>query len=208
MGRMTGDGRGALAAGLAAALLAGCASNKNLVVVVPEANGHVGAVVVHSGASAAVLDRAYAAAAPTPSAAHPLKAGAEDKAKVDAAFGDTLAALPAPPLSQPLYFTEGVTLTPESEAALRALLVTLKGRKAVEVVITGYTDTVGTDDYNDRLSQDRAETVKQALTPILTEYGVAADSVTAVGRGKRELAVPTADNVVEPRNRRVEVTVR
>jgi outer membrane protein OmpA-like peptidoglycan-associated protein len=131
-----------------------------------------------------------------------------DRGKVDTVFGETLAALPAPPLSQPLYFKEGVALTPDSETALRALLVTLKARKAVEVVITGYTDTMGTDEYNDQLSRDRAETVKQALLPILTEYGVAADSVTAVGRGKRELAVPTADNVFEPRNRRVDVTVR
>jgi outer membrane protein OmpA-like peptidoglycan-associated protein len=130
------------------------------------------------------------------------------RAKVDAAFGETLAALPAPPLFEPLYFSQGVSLTPESEAKLRALLTTLRARKAIEVVITGYTDTVGTDDYNDKLSQDRAETVKLALLPILAEYGVTADSVTAVGRGKRELAVPTADNVFEPRNRRVEVTIR
>ena len=38
--------------------------------------------------------------------------------------------------------------------------------------------------------------------------GLAADKVVTIGRGKRELAVPTADGVAEPRNRRVEILVR
>ena len=180
-----------------------------MVVVVPEADGHVGAVVVHSGSSSTVLNEAYAAAAPTPSAAHPLKHGAENAAKVNAMFGETLAALPADPVSRTLFFeTDSLALTAQSGADLRALLATIKGRKAVEIVITGHTDTVGTDQHNDQLSLERAEAVKQALLPILKEYGVDADSVTAVGRGKRELLVQTPDQTEEPRNRRAEITVR
>jgi outer membrane protein OmpA-like peptidoglycan-associated protein len=195
--------------GVCAAVLAACASNPNLVVVLPEPDGHVGAVVVHAGASTAVLDKAYSAAAPGPTAAHPLRAGAEDAAKVNAIFGDALAALPAPPLSQSLFFeSDSLTLTAQSAADLRALLDTVKTRKAVEIVVTGHTDTMGTDDHNDQLSRERAEAIKLTLLPILKEYGVAADSVIAVGRGKRELLVQTPDQTPEPRNRRVEVTVR
>jgi outer membrane protein OmpA-like peptidoglycan-associated protein len=194
---------------LAAVLLAGCASNPNLVVVVPESDGHVGAVVVHSGSSTAVLNRAYAAAAPTATAAHPLKPGAEDATKVNAIFGETLAALPAPPMSQTLFFeNDSLILTPKSAADLRSLLETIRSRKAVEIVVTGHTDTMGTDDYNDQLSRERAAKVKQSLLPVLQGYGVAADSVVAVGRGKRELLVQTPDQTPEPKNRRVEVTVR
>jgi len=198
-----------LASLLGAVLLAACASNRNLVVVLPEANGHVGAVVVHSGASTAVLDRAYAAAAPRPKAAHPLKATAMDAARVDAIFGEALAALPAAPLSRSLFFeNDSLTLTAASAAELKALLDTIKTRKAVEIVITGHTDTMGTDDYNDQLSRERAGAIKLALLPTLQQYGVAADSVIAVGRGKRELLVQTPDQTAEPRNRRAEITVR
>jgi len=193
----------------AALLLAACAPNRNLVVVLPEPNGHVGAVVVHAGARTALLDQAYAAAAPTPRSAHPLKAGAEDAAKVNAVFGDALAALPVPPTSQSLFFeNDSLTLTAQSAADLRAVLDTIKTRKAVEIVVTGHTDTVGTDDYNDQLSRDRANAIMLTLLPILKDYGVSADSVFAVGRGKRDLLVQTPDQTAEPRNRRVEITVR
>jgi outer membrane protein OmpA-like peptidoglycan-associated protein len=43
---------------------------------------------------------------------------------------------------------------------------------------------------------------------VLVGRGIGADNIVAVGRGKREPAVPTADGVAEPRNRRVEIVVR
>jgi outer membrane protein OmpA-like peptidoglycan-associated protein len=42
----------------------------------------------------------------------------------------------------------------------------------------------------------------------LIARGIASESIVAIGRGKRELLVPTADGVAEPRNRRVEILVR
>jgi outer membrane protein OmpA-like peptidoglycan-associated protein len=42
----------------------------------------------------------------------------------------------------------------------------------------------------------------------MIERGVAPADIVAIGRGKRELLVPTADGVAEPRNRRVEIVVR
>jgi outer membrane protein OmpA-like peptidoglycan-associated protein len=199
----------AVAPALGAGLLAACASNHNLVVVVPEPDGHVGAVVVHAGKSTAVLDQAYAAAAPAPRSVHRLKAGAVDAAKLKAMFGDALAALPAAPTSRTLFFeNDSLTLTAQSEADLRALLDTIKTRKAVEIVVTGHTDTMGTDDYNDELSRERADAVKLTLLPILKQYGVDAGSVISVGRGKRELLIQTPDQTAEPRNRRAEITVR
>ena len=196
----------ALIAGL---LVVACASHRNLVVVLPEANGHVGAVVVHAEDSSAVLGTAYAAAAPRRNAAHPLRAGAMNARKVKRIFGNTLAALPAAPTSRTLFFeNDSLSLTPQSESDLRALLESIKTRKAVEIVITGHTDTVGTDVYNDELSRERADAVKLTLLPILKEYGVDAGSVISVGRGKRELLVQTPDQTAEPRNRRAEITVR
>jgi outer membrane protein OmpA-like peptidoglycan-associated protein len=63
---------------------------------------------------------------------------------------------------------------------------------------------VGSDDYNDTLSRQRAEVARQALV----YRGLAAEQAVTVGRGKREPVVPTADGVAEARNRRVEILVR
>ena len=78
----------------------------------------------------------------------------------------------------------------------------------VEIVIAGHTDTVGSAADNDRLSRERAEAVEAALRETFAARGVMSDAVAAVGRGERELLVETADQVSEPKNRRVEITVR
>ena len=58
--------------------------------------------------------------------------------------------------------------------------------------------------YNDTLSLKRAETVRTALIAA----GIAAGQIEIAGRGERELAVQTADEIAEERNRRVEILVR
>jgi len=190
-------------------LLCGCAANRNLVVVLPERDGHVGAVVVQAGDTKAMLNAGYAAAAPSAGAARPLPPGSLNDAKIKRLFGDALAALPEPPISQNLFFdNDSLDLTPESAAALRTLLDSLKARKAVEIVLTGYTDTKGTDNYNDPLSLERAKAVREKLAPVLAQYGIAADAITVAGRGKRDLLIETPDQTDEPRNRRLEITVR
>ena len=72
------------------------------------------------------------------------------------------------------------------------------------MVVTGHTDTVGSDDDNDRLSNDRANEILNALIAA----GLPREVLTAVGRGERDLLVPTADGVANAANRRVEVIVR
>jgi outer membrane protein OmpA-like peptidoglycan-associated protein len=73
-----------------------------------------------------------------------------------------------------------------------------------DVLVVGHTDKVGSDAANDLLSRQRAEVVRKALIA----RGIAPENVVAVGRGKREPVVPTADGVAEARNRRVEILVR
>ena len=70
--------------------------------------------------------------------------------------------------------------------------------------VEGYTDSVGTDAYNQGLSARRANAVRAVL---VNEYGVAGDRVNAVGNGE---ANPVADNATEAGravNRRVEAAV-
>jgi outer membrane protein OmpA-like peptidoglycan-associated protein len=191
-----------VAALLGTSLVAGCAS-RDLVVVLPESNGHVGAVVVHDKAHETVLDKAYAADQPG------RPATTADAGRVNSEFGEALAALPLPPVYFTLHFPEGSTeIDPTSMATLKAVFAEVRRRKAAEIVITGHTDTVGNDADNDRLSKERAEAIKGALAPILAEQGIPLSAVSTVGRGKRELAVPTPDQTDNAANRRVVITVR
>jgi iron complex outermembrane receptor protein len=73
--------------------------------------------------------------------------------------------------------------------------------KATEISVTGHTDTVGSDAYNLRLSQRRAESVAAQLE----KDGIPASEIAILAKGKRDPLVPTADGVREPQNRRVSI---
>lgn len=77
----------------------------------------------------------------------------------------------------------------------------LSSETNTEVRIIGHTDSVGSDDYNDRLSVERAQATRQYLV----ERGVNPRQVQVAGRGEHE---PVADNISDAgraRNRRVEI---
>jgi outer membrane protein OmpA-like peptidoglycan-associated protein len=104
-----------------------------------------------------------------------------------------------------LHFVRGSDeLIEDSKAELQRMLAELRTRALPDIVLIGHADTVGRDELNDELSLQRAERVKT----LVVEQGIAAQRIRTAGRGKRELLVPTADGVDEPRNRRVEVNVR
>ena len=116
-----------------------------------------------------------------------------------------LNALPPPPQSFILYFHEGTTeMIPESVPVLDQIRAEIARRPGAEVQVTGHTDTVGSMADNDVLSLKRA----REILNLLASKGFDRRIMTAVGRGERELRVPTADNVPNPINRRVEVIVR
>ena len=69
------------------------------------------------------------------------------------------------------------------------------------VQVTGFTDTSGSADYNQRLSVRRAN----AAAAVLAQDGVPQSSMVVTGRGQNDLRVPTPDGVREPQNRRVEI---
>jgi OOP family OmpA-OmpF porin len=69
--------------------------------------------------------------------------------------------------------------------------------------IGGHTDTTGPASYNQQLSNRRAEAVRKELIA----QGVAPDDIATSAYGESDLAVPTANNVNEPRNRRFLISV-
>ena len=118
---------------------------------------------------------------------------------------ELVSALPPPAKSFTLYFLEGTTeMTATSAPRVDEIRTEIAGRPGAEVQVTGHTDTVGSEQDNDTLSQKRAEEILN----LLASKGFDPTIMSAVGRGERELQVPTDDNVNSPVNRRVEVIVR
>jgi outer membrane protein OmpA-like peptidoglycan-associated protein len=202
------------AAALAALALAACAKTAqvttpappprdDLYVLLPAQDGNTGALTVTHGTESKVLDAPFAAA--RIKADGKLETGVATEEEVKRSFGDALGALPPRIASFILYFLEARDeLTPDSRQVLRQLLDEVPRRPVAEIEVVGHTDRVGPAANNDRLSLRRAERVRDELLRL----GVAADRLQVSGRGEREPLVPTEDEVAEPRNRRVEVSVR
>jgi OmpA-OmpF porin, OOP family len=114
------------------------------------------------------------------------------------------AAAPAPAARDfTLYFdTNKATLSSDARSIVQQAAAAAKQGPMTHIAVTGHTDTVGTTKYNQGLSVRRADAVRKELIA----DGIAADQITAKGVGKSELAVPTADGVNEPRNRRAVIT--
>lgn len=128
-----------------------------------------------------------------------------DAEQVDELFGDAVAALPAAPYDARLYFLlDKDELTPESKIQAQQVFDEITGRQIAEIQIVGHTDTVASIAYNEKLSERRAQKVRQALI----ELGVSDEIIKTSGMGESELLVETADNTPEPKNRRVEIKVR
>jgi len=103
-----------------------------------------------------------------------------------------------------LYFILGSDeLNRESKIAYRAVFDDIKHRPIYEIEVIGFTDTLGDLPCNQSLSLARA-----AIRGGLVRDGLDRDAILIAGRGKLDLLVPTADQSPEPRNRRVEITVR
>lgn len=149
-----------------------------------------------------VLDQPFAVAERTSDGYTQRTASAEE---VRARYGDILRIQPPTPEVFVLRFLPGKSqLTSESESQLPALVEKAKARAGGEILVIGHTDTVGKAEANDELSLRRA----RAVGNLLVSKGFPADLITPIGRGERELAVATADEVAEPRNRRVEILIR
>jgi outer membrane protein OmpA-like peptidoglycan-associated protein len=194
--------RGGIAVVALAALLSACAHQTGTVVLLPEKDGHATAVTVRQGDREVVLDKPYAAAQTRTDGPRTYTSNAQE---VEAKFGVALAAQPNRPESFIVYFIENSDqLTDESKLVMASALSDIAKHPVPDIVVIGHTDTVGSDAANDALALKRAEAVRA----ILIAQGIPAESIVAVGRGKRELLVPTPDNVAEPRNRRVQILVR
>jgi len=188
---------------LALLVLAGCAGRDDLYVLLPGKDGKTGALVVNSDGQQRVLNQPYAAA--RVKGAGSVAGRTSTEAEVRQTFGPALAAQPSRPVSFFLYFLADTDeFTPESKQLVDRIFAEIARRPAPEIVIIGHTDRVGAVPYNDALSLKRAERVRDELLKL----GIPKVRISVAGRGEREPEVATADEVPEPRNRRVEISVR
>ena len=186
-----------------AVLLSACSTTKELVVLLPGEDGQAGAVAITAPQRTTILDTPLEGAKIDTQGRVTTDTLSEEDVK--RTFAAALAAQPPKALSFTLYFVANSNeMMPNSRVTLDALLAEVAKRQAVEVQITGHTDRVGKVEDNDRLSIERAETIRD----VLIKNGLHASFIRAVGRGEREPLIPTPDEQAEPRNRRVEVIVR
>ena len=145
----------------------------------------------------AAAAQAQADATAARSEADRLKAEMRDYQLKQTPLGATLV------LQDVVFETGKADLKPGAAQRLQPMAQYLQANPQVKVRIDGHTDAQGSDSYNQRLSEARAQAVRTALAGM----GVAGERITAVGHGEAD---PVADNrnaAGRQQNRRVEVTL-
>ncbi len=190
--------------------LAGCATPpppppaeaplRSYVVLLDNVDGGVGAITVKGAKGTVLVDRQAHGARLDGGSAF-----AVEESRIRQDFGDALAARPVLPVSFLLYFeTGGAKLTTASQALIPQIVEAAKRRPAADVSVIGHTDTEGDNDSNEKLGLQRA----QAIAKLMTGAGLDVAEITVTSHGERNLLVPTPDNTAEPKNRRVEISIR
>jgi outer membrane protein OmpA-like peptidoglycan-associated protein len=87
---------------------------------------------------------------------------------------------------------------------LTDILSTIQARQSEHISVVGHSDTLGDKAYNLSLSMRRAAAVKQRLV----QEGIDEAHIDITSHGEENPLVKTADNVSNPKNRRVEVVIR
>ena len=192
--------------------VAGCASkaikpvdtSSTTVVLLPDEDGHVGAVSVSTPDGSQKVDEAYSSSTVDGTHSRPSETQLMGEAQVSTAFKDVLNAQPSKPKSLILYFVLGSTvLTEKSKALLPAVFEAVRERKPTEISIFGHTDSIGSEKWNFKLSAHRARAVEKILRKRDSGLG----HIEIQFFGDKEPLVPSAPHVPEPRNRRAEIVI-
>jgi outer membrane protein OmpA-like peptidoglycan-associated protein len=104
-------------------------------------------------------------------------------------------------LGDVLFDTGQATLKPGADLAINRLATYLNANPQTKIIIEGHTDSRGSDEYNESLSERRAKAVATALNA----RGVSPDSYQTMGRGKEYPVATNATPEGRQQNRRVEI---
>ena len=177
---------------------------QDLIVLLPDSDTKTtGAAGVSNPLGSVALAAERDAAVVKPGSAPVLTKMSE--ADVQKIFGDALSALPPAPRRFTLYFRfESDELTEQSQALIPEILAAVKEHAVQDVVVIGHTDTMGTQQANYGLGLKRAMMVRN----LLVTAGLNGSSIEATSVGELDPLVKTPDETPEPRNRRVDISVR
>jgi len=185
-----------------AVALAACTLPPNVVVLVPDEGGTVGKIAVMAHGTQEQLSEPYAALG---TGVGDQKAFVTDRPTVEAAFAGALGSKPRPPDVHTIYFIVGqADIDPGSAAALTAAVAAALGTPNLDIGVVGHADATGDETENQALSLRRATLVRDELV----KGGVKSAVIEISYHGSNNPAVKTPPGVPEPRNRRVEVTIR
>ena len=106
-------------------------------------------------------------------------------------------------LSDVLFDSGKYTLKPDTQISLAKVATILQLYPGLKVQVEGYTDSVGTPAFNQTLSENRADSVKN----FLVQNGVSQDNVTAMGYGATDFVAVNTTSSGRAQNRRVEMIV-
>ncbi len=186
-------------------LLVSCACPKNVFVLLPDPDGSVGAIELTNEKGSILVDKAGEGLTVAGPNSPPVSAKPMSQAEIEETFKAALAAEPLQPESFLLYFESNSTsLTFQSQELMTQILASIRFRESVDISVVGHTDRAGSKRYNLKLSSRRAETIRD----LLVEQGVLTQYLQVTSHGEGNPLIATPDNVVEPKNRRVEVVVR
>lgn len=184
-------------------VVSGCAAG-TVVVLTPNPDGKTGAITVSNQAGSVDIESPNQATTVKNSAEAPPPPVAMSRDTINALFSDALSIQPKPPVHYILYFEKDLMLTSDSAGLLPEVLAAIKERDSTDISVVGHTDTLGSREYNLTLSKNRANSIRD----LLIREGVDPRNIKVSSHGKENPLIKTADNVSEPRNRRVEVVVR
>lgn len=186
-----------------ALLLSGCVTG-NYVVLLESPDGTTGELLVEDAAGQTRLDRTHQGAVIGAKGVGPRPFNVGEL-RIAHDFSAALGAQPALPQRFQLYFKPGsAELTDVSAQTVERVFeaIRLRGPSAVSVI--GHTDTVSGPGWNEQLGLIRA----QAVADILRGRSIEVIDLIVSSHGERNLLIETPDGVSEPRNRRVEISVR
>jgi OmpA-OmpF porin, OOP family len=184
--------------------LSGCSTPPDKIILLPDPEGKVGAVIVHSATGQQTINKAYAGVDVTKGGA--IEKTMDSQSTVETRYAELLAARPPRPMTFTIFFLfdSATDLAPESLATVKQLKAVLATWPAPQLVVVGHTDLAGSQEFDDGLSRRRAQTV----AAFLVKQGIPAQQIETAARGKREPLVHTADGVPNRMNRRVVITVQ
>ncbi len=181
---------------------------RDLIVLLPDPDGRVGSLQVTTEGGSLWLDKGGYGTEVEQGGSPPTEPKPLPEGEIMGLFGPALSAEPDLGerfVSFILYFeSDTIKLTDQSTKMLPEIVNAIKRRKITEIYLVGHTDRLGTEAYNMGLSSRRATYVRD----LLVSKGIASKAMVVSYHGEAMPAVPTEDEVPEPRNRRVEIFIR